>query len=78
MLPSRDTVLAMVRGHPDGVTIPDLIAEYAPTATATEREILRRKMYDRLKHLEKFDMVTRTTVPARIQGGHTTTWRVCP
>lgn len=75
MMPSSDRVLAMVRGHPAGVTIPMLMAEYDPDLPTIDREMLRRKLYVRLRNLEKYGLVTRATTAARIQGGHTTTWR---
>lgn len=78
MMPSADTVLDWIRQHPDGITIPALMqAQYGPMGTG-QRERIRRVLYVRLCNLEKYELVSRTTIPARVQGGHITTWRPLP
>ena len=75
IMPSADTVLAWIRQHPDGTTIPELMrTQYGPMGTG-QRERIRRVLYVRLCTLEKYELVERTTIPARVQGGHITTWR---
>lgn len=73
--PSPPEILEILRQHPEGVTIPELIEETRPGAGYAEKSTLRKRLYERLVRLETYGEVERIVEAEGYGRGRKVRWR---
>ena len=57
--PGSAEILELIRTHPEGVSIPELIREIRPNASYAETALLRTRIHERLTHLAQYGEIER-------------------
>lgn len=73
---TQDDVLDILRAHPEGITLPDLITTYYPGIDSAAYVNVYSRLHSKLVSLEKFGYVTRIPAPTRGGRGHVSVWKV--
>lgn len=70
---TRDEVLDILRAHPEGITLPELITTYYPGIDSAAYVNLYSRLHPKLVSLERFGYVTR--IPTKGGRGQVSVWR---
>lgn len=73
--PSSPEILAYLRQHPEGATLPEIIRELCPNAGYSERAVLRSRLYERLSRLATYGEVERIVEAEGYGRGRKVRWR---
>ena len=72
---TQEEVMRIIRAHPDGITLPDLITTYYPGIDSAAYNNIYSRLHPKLVSLERFGYVTRIPAPTRGGRGHVSVWR---
>lgn len=70
---TQEEVMRIIRAHPEGITLPDLITTYYPGIDSAAYNNIYSRLHPKLVSLERFGYVTREQ--SNGGRGHVSVWR---